>query len=490
MVGIITKPAHPKRELGDTERYCLTFFLSYNLHAMPPVSRFQKQKINTFDSFLEFANGGKEPGWPQEIILEMGNVCNLKCEMCPKVLMPHFQHQQPQFTDLGLLKPPFASVLPYALTVQLVGCGEPTLHPQFFSYLDYLSDFEVLIDFYTNGMQLDRQFCDSVVSRRVFSVTVSFSGSTPAQYENIYRGGKFDQVLKGMKLLGQAKQRYRSPFPLLIVNSISFQRHVDTLCDFIDLMADQGVQRIQLSNLVAFTDNPTIHDQIAVCRTWKESKILQKAKERAARAGICLDTSRFENAPVQSKTLVKSAREQFNLTRSNQTHARATKAQMDCLEPYIQFACSKDMETKPCCFMYHEVSFGNLNFQSVQELWQNPRWKGFRKRILTTPVPSFCETCVRIKNRITNHHVHEKYKDYSEWFEFNFGKPFYPAAKERIETLPDSEKIVEKRIALTMSTPSKRSSGEPNGFQKALSSFQETHPLERTPFPAQPALNN
>ncbi|MBI4404502.1 MAG: radical SAM protein [Deltaproteobacteria bacterium] len=236
-------------------------------------------------SFIAFTNGGEEPKWPQEIFLDTSRTCNLKCVMCVHHSAENSDarhgNEEHCFADLSFFKAPIQSLLPYALAVHPMGYGEPTLHPQFCSYLDYLSDYEVLIDFVSNGTRLDEKFCDFLVSRHIFAITVSFSGSTRSDYEKIYVGAKFKQVLDGMNRLKQAKGRHQSPYPLLFVNSLAFQHHLDNFVDFVELMADHGVNKIFLRPLNGVTYLPKQHDQITVFRPWKDGQNLQRALERA-----------------------------------------------------------------------------------------------------------------------------------------------------------------------------------------------------------------
>ncbi|MBI4404069.1 MAG: radical SAM protein [Deltaproteobacteria bacterium] len=277
--------------------------------------RFQTEKQKTFDSFLEFANGGEGPKWPQEIYLELSNTCNLKCAMCAEfsALNPYrylrMDSSKRGFMKVSEVQPSLERLLPHVLWVHAYGIGEPTIHPHFCSFLDFLSQFEVLIDFYTNGMGLTEKLCEFLVSRRIFRVTISFSGSNQSDYENVYRGGSFERVLKGMALLTKTKQRHGSPYPALLVNSIGFQHHIDSLVPFVEMMASHGAEHIALTRLKGYVTIPQLHSHIAILRPWKEGEILQKAKSRADELGVYLDTSVFERTAVASNDEVDSARQ-------------------------------------------------------------------------------------------------------------------------------------------------------------------------------------
>ena len=46
-------------------------------------SQYHKHRREAFESFFAFAAGEALPRYPLEIFLEVSNVCDLKCAMCP-----------------------------------------------------------------------------------------------------------------------------------------------------------------------------------------------------------------------------------------------------------------------------------------------------------------------------------------------------------------------------------------------------------------------
>jgi MoaA/NifB/PqqE/SkfB family radical SAM enzyme len=187
-------------------------------------------KIETVQSFKAFTEGRGLPEWPAEIFLELSNVCDLKCAMCPtfSALNPYrltaLKATERGFLDSKGLARPLEQVLRHALNVHCFGYGEPTIHPDFRETLDYLAQFQVMIDFFTNGMHLDADLAEFLVRSRVYKITVSFSGATKEDYENVYLGGVFETVLGGLRHLSEAKQRAGRAFPIVVINSLAFQR--------------------------------------------------------------------------------------------------------------------------------------------------------------------------------------------------------------------------------------------------------------------------
>src|SRR5450759_385319 len=193
---------------------------------------FLEQKREAVDSFLQFARGGMPPRFPLEIYLEVSNVCDLRCVMCPRFSAFNPARKQaiwdvdPGFLETDPATLGLSPLLDHALVVHAFGYGEPTIHPSFPSFLEHVSQYEVLIDFFTNGMHLTEDLVKQLVELSIFQITVSFSGATAGEYENVYQGGDFERVLSGLARLRDAKRAAGSAYPRVHINSLSFEHHL------------------------------------------------------------------------------------------------------------------------------------------------------------------------------------------------------------------------------------------------------------------------
>ncbi len=82
--------------------------------------------------------------------------------MCPtfSALSPYRQlnikEAERGFLNAEEMVRPLDSGLQHALNVHCFGYGDATIHPHFRDVITYLSRFEVVIDFFTNGMHQGR----------------------------------------------------------------------------------------------------------------------------------------------------------------------------------------------------------------------------------------------------------------------------------------------------------------------------------------------
>ena len=97
-----------------------------------------------------------------------------------------------------------------ANAISLGSRGEPMLHRQFSEMLNYISTkknfFDVKIN--TNGSALTEKLCHSILKNSVNILVVSCEAETAELYEKIRVGGKFNKLLKNIKMLSDIREKY------------------------------------------------------------------------------------------------------------------------------------------------------------------------------------------------------------------------------------------------------------------------------------------
>jgi len=462
------------------------------------------KKRRAITSFYAFTEGGQIPRWPLEIFLEVSNVCDLKCAMChtfsafnPKRLFSIKKEERGFFSEYGALE----SLLQHSLRVHCFGYGEPTLHPQFQEIISYISNYEVLIDFFTNGMHLTKSLCEFLVNKRVHRIVLSFSGATKEDYENIYIGGNYEKVLAGISQLAKTKVKHKSPFPKIEVNSMAFQHQLDKIVEFVDLMADHGVNIITVKPVTGFANIPQLHPHIAIMRPWVEGKLLEKATIRAEERKISFNATPFITAmKVETAEEVEQRRKNRIVTRkrkytssfipidqlrvnaekvvaekppdlfresqlqtANVDYPKTKEAMRDfldirapeptvdipCCEPFKTFYVQKSGSVKPCCFGLKntEVLLGNVNQNAAEEIWQGAGFQAVQQAILNGEYPmKICKECIAYKLYPKDHYVEHLIRGYSKWFEESFDQVFDPELLDKALKLDKPKKIISKRF--------------------------------------------
>jgi MoaA/NifB/PqqE/SkfB family radical SAM enzyme len=132
------------------------------------------------------------PAAPEELFVELTNVCNLRCVMCPRTS----SSRDVGFMDPGLFRKivdeaahfPFCLLLPH-------GMGEALLHHRWENLVGYASDRGMSpIWILTNGTLLDEPKARFLVDRGIDLVLVSVDGITQDTYGKVRVGGDLRQV--------------------------------------------------------------------------------------------------------------------------------------------------------------------------------------------------------------------------------------------------------------------------------------------------------
>ena len=460
---------------------------------MNTISIEKQRAITAYRAFL--LGDTYPPLAPLELFLEVSNICNLRCAMCPtfSAVSRHrsfsVKEQQRGFFNINNCLASLETVLPHVLYVHAFGYGEPTIHPQFRELIEHLSKFRVMIDFITNGTQLTDELCDFLVKNNVAKVTVSFSGNNKTDYENIYIGGDFNKVLRGMDCLNKAKQKYGATYPALTVNSIAFRHHINHLPDFVDMMADYGVEKIEVKKLVENVDHLRGH---AAPYRPEEELLLAEAKKRARQRGIYVDDDQYERESCRTDTAppstklhdMKNVAKNAAATAIDSNHKEfedidllsLNEAELNlelnlqpiknfgevnpyyCLEPFKTMYVRQNGYVKPCCFSPDKASaLGNIHTNQAKEIWQGSPFTEIRKGIALGNYPkSHCKFCLRQGIGPKNNDIPRYLQNFIKWHATCFGE------KLALSPTPNPEPSIEKKISLKP---------VPNIFTKLFSPF-------------------
>ena len=450
-----------------------------------PAAALATDKAVSVASYAEFCEKGTIPAYPLEIFLEISNVCDLKCAMCVQfsALNPLRQKiikgTRRGFMEQGEISSNLKNVLKHALLVHCFGYGEPTIHPEFRSFLDLISGSEVMIDFFTNGMHLDEEFCRFLVDRNVYKITVSFSGATKETYESIYIGGDFEKVLSGIRCLSDLKKERRARYPIIEVNSLGFRDHVAQFDKFVTLMADHGVDVVLLKPLQSYKNIPELHEHVSFMRPEQEGLIVRRAKEIGRHRGVQVNAELYAKSGVADDleydkrmvALKQEADADFEGTGRvfggnpvsdfaaiaadlqpvrDPDQARIAPRVLDlkvpeavgrhlldirplrdiasdeapfhCMEPFKTLYVSRNGATKPCCFSNADGWYlGNAKTDDGGAVWRGEGFRMVRDAITAADYPmKGCESCLRVKSGPQGHSTPLMLQRYLTWHEDNF----------------------------------------------------------------------
>lgn len=143
-----------------------------------------------------------------------GNVCQLKCPLCPvgAQIITHDRVIMPMDTFTAIL-----GKMPFLRTIDLYRSGEPFLNPELFAMIRYASnrDIKVVTSTHFSFAKPDA-FFDELVASGLDTLVVSLDGVSQETYSRYRVGGDCALVLSNIRRLIAAKNKSRSKAPRII----------------------------------------------------------------------------------------------------------------------------------------------------------------------------------------------------------------------------------------------------------------------------------
>ncbi|QQS47252.1 MAG: radical SAM protein [Acidobacteriota bacterium] len=152
--------------------------------------------------------GGKDTA-PVTVEIDPVAFCNHDCSWCVDPVHHPAQMSTETFRSLIDELATFEAGGFRVEGIVFKGGGEPTLHPQFGTLVDYTAGKGLAVGVVTNGSRLDRWA--GVLAERAAYVRVSIDGPTPESHYRIHRSNDFETILKGVESLVRSQGQDRHP---------------------------------------------------------------------------------------------------------------------------------------------------------------------------------------------------------------------------------------------------------------------------------------
>ena len=324
---------------------------------------------------------GATSAYPIEAFFEVAARCNLRCQMCAINFDTRYRGrgERPPFFEPEL----FARLKPIFPTLHrgfLFGLGEPVLNPHLIDYVHELSSHGVRTCFNTNATLITYEKAYAIARAGGSSVTVSIDGASAATYEAIRRGASFDDVLRGIRALVSARERFGNPqVDLSFVGMASNFRELPAL---IRLASSVGATAVHVEPLLAQVGSPDLdlhyqRENLGNVQASEVSAILAETTALAKEAGI-LFASRLLSAHHYDYVSEAKTQPSFSWM---------------CSEPWASIWVTSAGDVRTCCI--NDTSFGNLYERSFDEIWNGDPFVRFRTQHARHEIAAGCANCIR-----------------------------------------------------------------------------------------------
>lgn len=203
-------------------------------------------------------------GQPVLAMVELCNVCNLQCKLCPS---GNNQLDRP----VGMMKESvFQDIIDqlddtYTRHLIPVMWGESMLHPKFIELMNYARKKSWKISVPTNGnISGDDQYFDDLVATGIDEIVCAIDGHNQDIYEQYRSGGSLEKVHNFLINISRAKERASTKKPHVVAQVLLFkgtERHLQDIEKNIGSSVDEI--RTKLARMF-FTDEDKKNDLVSV----------------------------------------------------------------------------------------------------------------------------------------------------------------------------------------------------------------------------------
>ena len=285
-------------------------------------------------------------GMPLSISTELTNYCNLHCPEC--VSGSGLMNRERGYMSIELFNRVVDELRPYLYYINLYFQGEPMLHPSFFTFIHNSTKMNSVVS--TNGHFLSVENSEKVARSGLSKLIISLDGIDQEIYSEYRLDGNVNTVLEGIRNISNAKRMYNSS----LIIEIQF---------LVNRMNEHQIPQVRhLANSV--------------------------------KAGFRLKSMQVINKEDIGSWLPLNGK--FRRYKLNNGEYVIKNSLPDrCARLWFNPVVTWDGKVLPCCFDKNaEHVLGDLNQDSFKDIWDGPKYRIFRKSILTgRHMIEICRNC-------------------------------------------------------------------------------------------------
>jgi radical SAM protein with 4Fe4S-binding SPASM domain len=237
----------------------------------------------------------------------------------------------------------------------LIGLGEPLLNPNIAHMVFYAKNKGLNTQMTSNFTVVNPKILEDFVKAQLDILCISVDAASPALFERIRIGAKFEDVVNNAKMLLQIRKSMNSLKPRIFFRSTINANNVNEIPEITKLARTIGVDGTIFTNQI-------------------------KPNEGS-----------LNQAPNVKPAFKKSISKQNPYVLKDKSVCQAMR------KCYITF----NGKVLPCNYLmeiiprekYWQFEFGDISHDTLRNIWLSTRYKQFRVRMASGCHPYFCNTC-------------------------------------------------------------------------------------------------
>lgn len=310
--------------------------------------------------------------------IEITTRCNFSCPQCARSFIKQ------EDNDMGIDRfQRILDLLPNTYRINIVGLGEPLLHPQIVDFVIMARESQRRVSLVTNAMCLEPDLSLKLIQAGLSSIVFSIDAPREELAGEIRPGTDLEQVQRNIKTFVQLAKAQGKPsgavFSAVSIKTVSY------FAELADFIADLGADVWMVADL-NFAEN--MKDSLWKNASQQVNDLVREGIKRAFR----------KNLPV----LMLRGLEEFGLDKRYQDFLLLSPKQLAgrsrertyCYSPWQTIVVDVNGEVAICdCQPGEKV--GNLLQIPLEEIWNNNRMMEYRSHMLRAYPPPNCQICPR-----------------------------------------------------------------------------------------------
>lgn len=273
---------------------------------------------------------------------------------------------------------------PHLQELHLQGLGEPMMHPQFFDMVTYAADRGIRVSTNSNMTLISDTRAERCITSGLSGLHISFDAATPAIYEDIRVGARFERVAENVQKVCRAKVRLGSESPSLRLVVVAMRRNLAELPELVRLAHRWSIPSVFVQHLSQEFEESVVPPGYEPVQTFiRQETLLEEDPQRVERY--------FETARVAAVELA------IELRLPRLWHQRSPSAvdRHACDWPWNGAYVTYQGYATPCCMIAtpNRLHLENMVEHGVEPVWNGDRYQAFRERLDSDNPPEMCRSC-------------------------------------------------------------------------------------------------
>ena len=286
---------------------------------------------------------------PGYIQVESTTKCNLRCRSC---IRPQERGSDISLDLYNSIIEQMVGLRRKRRTINLTGLGEPLLNPNIVSMVKHAKERGFRVGFFSNLTLMDEEMSVGLIDARIDYVQASFDSVCKETFEKMRLGADFDRIVENVKRLVETRNQRAMPYDtrITLFSTVS-EENVEEIPKIIELGKSLGVDAVFFG------------------------------RAHGSRIENPLSPARWKNF-LEIKTGTKALEQ----------------GDPQCIRGvYVTF----DGKVLPCGHFiemvsreeYSRFAFGDLNSDSLSNIWFSNRYRQFRTRVILGGKCTYCPEC-------------------------------------------------------------------------------------------------